>query len=163
MRLSATLSAAAVILTAAGTPVLADDDPAHLVVGAGAWEAVRPQLRKGEFDIAYRPAEKLWIFKPHFGVVAAGDGDVYGYGGFLVDLYWGSNVVTTLSTAVGVYGGNGFNLGSHVEFRSGADLAWRFADATRLGVGFYHLSNANLTSRNPGSESLVLLYSYPIN
>jgi hypothetical protein len=151
------------VLLTASRPSRADNpDPAHLMVGGGAWEALRDVLRVGEGDIAYRFSDRWWIFKPHVGLVVAGDGDVLGYGGVLIDLYFGPHVVTTLSSSVGLWAGHGFNLGSRVEFRSGVDAAWRFDDASRLGVGFYHTSNADLTNRNPGSESLLVVYSIPI-
>lgn len=154
---------AAVTLLAIGIPPALAEDPGYIVIGGGTWQTLRDQDRTAEFDIAYRSPYRLWIFKPHFGALVAKDGDVYGYGGLLTDIYWGPHFVTTLSTAVGIYGGNGFDLGSHVEFRSGIDLAWRFDNSSRLGVGFYHISNAGLTSRNPGSESLLLQYSLPVS
>jgi hypothetical protein len=70
--------------------------------------------------------------------------------------------VITPSFAVGGYGGHGYRLGDHVEFRSGGDFAWRFDDASRVAVGIYHISNGGLTQRNPGSESLLLEYFYPL-
>lgn len=137
-------------------------DPSYLTISAGSWETLRDKYREPELDIAYRSSTQLWIFKPHAGVVVSKDGDFYGYGGFLVDVYFGPHVVLSPNTAVGVWGGGGFDLGSRVEFRSGADLAWRFDNASRLGVGFYHISNAGLTRRNPGDESLLMTYSYPL-
>lgn len=137
-------------------------DPSYLMIGVGSWETLRSKYTEPELDLSYRSDYKLWIFKPHAGMLVAKDGDFYGYGGLLTDIYWGKHIVTTLSTAVGGYGGGGFRLGSHVEFRSGVEAAYRFEDKSRLGVGFYHISNAGLTDRNPGSESLMLEYAYPI-
>jgi hypothetical protein len=149
-------------LTVMAVPAQAAD-PSYLTIGAGTWETLRNTPRKPEFDIAYRSDYKLWVFKPMVGALVAGDGDFYGYGGLRLDVYFGPHVVSTLSTAVGLYGGNGYDLGSAVEFRSGIDLAWRFNDASRLGLGFYHMSNAGIDShRNPGSESALLTYSLPI-
>ncbi len=140
----------------------AADDPAYLVVGGGSWETLRDNFRSAEFDVAYRSDYKLWIFKPHAGLVVAKDGDVYGYTGLLTDLYWGKHVVTTISAAFGVYGGHGYNLGSHFEFRTGGEVGWRFDDASRLGVGLYHISNAGITRENGGEESVLLQYSIPL-
>ena len=134
-----------------------------LYFGAGAWQVLRSDEMEAEFNVAYRPNYRLWIFKPHFGVMAATDGNYYGYGGLLVDLYWGNHIVSTLSTAVGFNGGGGYDMGSHAQFRSGIDLAYRFDSNARLGIGFFHMSNAGLTDRNPGSESLLLTYSHPVN
>ncbi len=141
-------------------PALAAD-PAYVTIGAGAWEVFRDQAHAAEFDLGYRPDVSWWIFKPQVGVLAASDGDYFGYAGFLTDIYLG-HFVFTPNVAVGGYGGHGFRLGSHVEFRSGIDIAWRFQDTSRLGIGAYHISNAGLTQRNPGDESLLLEYFYPL-
>jgi hypothetical protein len=50
-----------------------------------------------------------------------------------------------------------------VEFRSGAELAYRFADQSRLGIAIHHTSNAGLTKQNPGEQSAVLMYSVPLH
>ena len=33
---------------------------------------------------------------------------------------------------------------------------------SRLGVAISHMSNAGLTKRNPGAQSLLLMYSVPL-
>jgi len=79
----------------------------------------------------------------------------------MTDIYFGSWVLTP-SAAVGLWQkGDGKNLGSWVEFKTGAELAYRFADRSRLGVSFHHISNAGLTERNPGEESFELVWSIP--
>ena len=60
---------------------------------------------------------------------------------------------------VGAYEqGEGRNLGGSLEFRSGLEATYRANDAVRIGVGFYHLSNAGLHAVNPGVNSLVLTF-----
>lgn len=143
-------------------PALADEDPTYLTIGAGSWETFRAHNHAAEVDLGIRPDIGWWIFKPQVGVTAASDGDYFGYAGFLVDIPLGENIVLSPNFGIGGYGGHGFNLGSHIEFRSGGDVAWRFKDASRLGFGFYHISNGGSTQRNPGEESAVLQYFYPI-
>lgn len=144
-------------------PAAAVEDPAYLWVGAGTWETLRSNFLKPEIDVAYRSNYKLWIFKPHAGVLVAGDGDYYGYVGLLTDIYWSPHIVTTITAAFGGYGGGGYKLGSHFEFRTGGDVAWRFDNRSRIGVGLYHISNAGITQNNGGSESVLLSYSLPID
>ncbi len=141
-------------------PALAAD-PAYVTIGAGSWEVLRDTARAAVFDLGFKPNVGWWIFRPQVGMMAASDGDYFGYAGFLADIPLGHFVLSP-NAAVGGYGGHGYRLGSHVEFRTGGDFAWRFADASRLGVGFYHISNAGITERNPGSESLMLEYFYPL-
>ena len=91
------------------------------------------------------------------------DGAFYGYGGFGVDINFGPNLVLTPNVAGGYFArGSGTDLGSWWEFRTGAELAWRFEDMSRLGVAVHHISNAGLTKRNPGEQSVLLMYSVPL-
>ena len=91
------------------------------------------------------------------------EGTSYLYAGLNFDLFAGEKIVIAPGFAAGWYrAGGGKNLAVILEFRSGVELAWQFEDASRLGVHFYHLSNASLGSRNPGEESLVLFYDIPI-
>lgn len=138
------------------------EDPAYLTIGAGAWEALRGNLTEPELDVTYRSDYRVWAFKPQIGVLAAKDGDYYVYTGLLSDLYMGKHFVLTPSFNVGFYDGGGFDLGSHFEFREGLEVAYRFENKVRVGFAFYHMSNAGLSSRNPGSESALLTYSIPL-
>jgi hypothetical protein len=138
------------------------DQAAQLAVGVGSWETLRDNFRKPEIDIDYRSGLEFWILRPHVGVLAAGDGDYYGYGGLMTDLDLGSSLVLTLNTAIGYYGGGGYNLGSHFEFRNGAEFSYRFDNGWRAGVGFYHISNAGITRENGGSESALFTVTAPL-
>jgi len=138
------------------------DQPSELTVSAGSWETLRDQYRKPEVDIDYRSGLQLWILRPHVGVLTAADGDYYAYAGFLTDIHIGGPLVLTLNTAIGGYGGGGYTLGSHFEFRNGAEISYRFENAWRVGVGFYHISNAGITRENGGSESALANLTLPL-
>ncbi len=91
------------------------------------------------------------------------DGGLYGYGGVFVDLSLTDNFVVRPSVAVGAYSrGSGKDLGGVVEFRTAIEAAWRFANQSRLGVEFSHISNASIYDHNPGTEILTVNYSVPI-
>lgn len=143
-------------------------DPPRIAVGAGAFDFTpsRNSTRGGtaaEFRAEYRFGDVLWVLSPFVGVMGTSDAAFYGYGGFGVDINFGPNIVLTPNAAAGYFdSGSGTNLGSWWEFRTGAELAWRFADVSRLGVAVHHTSNAGLTKRNPGAQSIVLMYSLPI-
>jgi hypothetical protein len=143
---------------------LSVDDPSFISLGAGAFDVLHDGPA-GELRGEFRSGHKLLGFlKPFVGVSATTDGAVYGYGGFGVDLYFGQRWVLTPNAAVGAFGhGDGKDLGSTVEFRTGAELAYRFDDRSRLGLDFHHTSNAGIGSRNPGAETLMLMYSIPLN
>ena len=57
--------------------------------------------------------------------------------------------------------GGGKDLGGHVEFKTGGEIAYRFDDDSRLGFLFDHISNAGIYTKNPGVESAMLMYSIP--
>ncbi len=160
---------AIVAVGAVATPAGAADDPfalkdpSALVVGAGAWEAVRSNLTNFEVDATFRPNNMhLWVVKPQVGIVASGAGDTLLFAGPMVDYKLTNHLVVTGMTSVAFWTGSGFDLGSKIEFRSGAELGYRWNNGVRLGIGFYHTSNADLTKRNPGSESALVEYSIPL-
>ncbi len=98
--------------------------------------------------------------KPAVGVAGTEDGNAWVYGGLRLDLKLASWVITP-QFAVSLYEqGGGRDLGGVVEFRSGIEVAYRFATGPRVGVLFYHLSNGDFYDFNPGSNSLVLTVSF---
>lgn len=140
-------------------------DPPRVAFGAGAFD-VNPGSSgstAAEFRAEYRFGDVLWFLSPFVGVMGTSDAAFYGYGGFGIDINFGPNIVLTPNVAAGYFSrGSGSNLGSWWEFRSGAELAWRFSDMSRIGVAFTHMSNAGLTERNPGANSILLMYSMPL-
>ena len=138
------------------------DDPAFLEFQGGAFD-VR-HAHTGIFDLEYRSAYKiLGVAKPMVGMFGTSRGATYEYGGFALDLYFGRRWVATWSEAIGAYErGNDVNLGAVPEFRSAIDVAYRFDDRSRLGVEFHHISNAGIGSKNPGSETVLMTYAYPL-
>jgi hypothetical protein len=152
---------AALLGLTAGEAALADQS-AELSVSAGTWETLRDNFRKPEFDIDYRSGLQLWILRPQFGALVAGDGDYYLYGGFVTDFTLVGHIVLTLNSSIGGYGGRGYDLGSHFEFRNGAELSYKFDSGWRAGGGFYHISNAGITRENGGSESALFVVTAPL-
>ena len=83
--------------------------------------------------------------------------------GLLLDVYFGKRYVITPSIAPTWWHGktDDLDLGHGLEFRSQIDFAYRFDDRSRLGLAISHSSNASLGDTNPGTETLMLNYSYP--
>lgn len=161
------LLCAAVLATGLITPpaIAADPDPSFLVVHGGAYNVGRPDEVAGEFGLQYRSSYEMWIFKPHAGALIQTDGLKYGYAGVLVDLYFGKRFVMTASTSVGLYQrGDADTLGDKpLVFRSGIEGSYRFDNRSRLGLGVYHMSNAQLMEKkNPGEESVIINYAIPL-
>ena len=160
------LTAIIVAAFALGVPepaAAAEDDPHFLSLAVGYYD-INDDMDAAEFRAEFRARNKFWIFKPFGGVMATSDAAIYGYAGVLVDIYFGRRFVLTPSFAAGLYeDGDGKDLGHTVEFRSAIDLAYRFDNRSRLGLSFYHLSNAHLADSNPGTEVLSLIYSVPLD
>ncbi len=148
---------------AAAPPALAGEDPPFLALGVGFFD-INDNEEAAEFRLEYRGARRLWIFKPFGGLMATSDAAVYGYGGILLDVFFGRRWVLTPSFAGGLYeDGSGKDLGHTVEVRSALELAYRFDSRARVGLSFYHISNASLADNNPGAEVLTLVYSIPLD
>ncbi len=136
---------------------------------SGVFDLMRERHRTFEFGVEYKffpswgSPLHFMAFRPLLGVMANALKSTYLYGGIDFDLFASDHFVITPGFAAGWYSaGDGKNLGYPLEFRSCLETAWQFNDQGRLGVMFYHISNAGLGSRNPGEESLVLFYDIPI-
>jgi hypothetical protein len=156
---AALICVAAALLAPRNAPAA---DPTLLALGVGAYDFLHDQTA-AQFRAELRPAQGIFFLKPVLGALVTTDRSVYAYGGLRADLLLGEHVVVMPVATVGYFDrGHGKDLGSHLEFKTGAEFAWRFADASRLGIAFDHISNAGLTHRNPGTESLLLVYSLPL-
>jgi len=154
---------AALALALAARGAAAGEEPAFISFQAGGYD-VNDDRTAGQFNLEYRSNWKDWIVKPFGGVMATTDAALYGYAGFMIDVFFGNRIVFTPNVAVGLYAdGDGKELGSVIEFRSGVELAYRFDSRARLGIAFHHISNASISSDNPGTETLTLVFSLPLN
>lgn len=137
--------------------------PALLSFGGGVFDFHREKYRTGEFRIEYKSCYEYALFRPMLGAMATLEGAFYLYAGFGIDWVISNHLLLSPNFAAGYYNhGGGKDLGFPLEFRSGVELGWVFCNQVRLGVHFYHLSNASLGHRNPGEESLVLFLAIPI-
>ena len=142
-------------------------DAPRIAIGGGAFD-VLPDSKKpgsGTTGLAlgeYRFGDVLWIVAPFIGAFGTGKGAFYGYGGFGFDINFFERFVVTPTAAVGYFTpGTGIDLGAHTEFRTGAEFDYRFENLSRLGVGFYHMSNAGIGKQNPGVELVTLVLTMP--
>ena len=146
----------------AAPPAARAGDPSYIAVGAGVYDVLH-DFKAAQGRLEFRFGDRLLYLKPMVGVLFTSKGTVMGYGGFRLDLYFGPHFVITPNAAVGgFYRGNGKQLGSTIEFKTGGEFAWRFDDHSRLGLAFDHISNAGIGRHNPGTESLMLFWSFPI-
>ncbi len=169
-------------LMAAASPAVAQDDPSLISIGGGLYDQtlVNPGFlflrvsksdkhdAAADFRTEYRfgtsllpiiePYAKL---KPWVGAEATSDGAVYGVGGILFDVPLGPFVFTP-SFGAGLYSsGSGKNLGAPIEFRSMVELGYEFENQSRFSLGYSHISNANITTTNPGTNIISVYYHVP--
>ena len=140
------------------------DEPDFLSFGAGVFDFNRQKDDGGEFRIEYRSRVKLGPLKPFAAASGSTTGHFLFSGGVLMDLFFGRRVVVTPSFAPGYYTGanSDLDLGHELEFRSQIEFAYRFDNRSRLGLAVSHTSNAGIGDDNPGSESVILYYSLPV-
>lgn len=134
------------------------------VVSIGAFDAENAGQRASEAGVQYRLPWSGWHLQPTVGGMATSAGAVSLYAGVSVEAPVGRHLSLRGSFAPGYYtpGRAGKDLGSALEFRSGLEVAVRLSGGWRVGVEYYHLSNAGLGRINPGQESLVLTLAIPV-
>ena len=137
-RLIPALTAAAVALCAGlacgqAKADLVAYEPALLTLGVGGYNILH-QDKDAVFRGEYRFGTSFFYIRPIAGVEANSAGGVYAYGGFGVNIPITDHIVLFPSGAFGYWDrGDGKNLGAHEEFRTGAEVAWRFDDDSRIG------------------------------
>lgn len=114
--------------------------------------------------VEYRPAARLFHFGPWFFFGTGRETAFYAAAGVLMDIRLGPAWVVTPAFGGGYYNAeNGLDLGFDAEFRTSLEIARRFRNQHRLGLRVAHLSNGSLSDRNPGTETLALIYSWPLD
>ena len=164
MRFLITLVAGAglALVVAAAEPAAAQDGDA-LAFSLGAID-VDDKETAAEARVEYRTGPKLFNFGSMVGFMWTTDASAYVYGGFYYDWILANRFVIMPNVAVGLYRqGKGKDLGSVIEFRSGVEIAYRFANRSRLGAAYHHMSNAGIDGLNPGTESMVVTYVIPFD
>lgn len=152
---------------AAPSPARAADLVEGVALSAGVFNVLNSDTSaEGGFELRLRPlwqgtAARPWVVRPAAGAMATTESALYGYAGFRLEVPLGERWAASLQSAAGVYDrGDDKDLGGSIQFRSGLEVSYRLDLGHRVGAVFYHLSNAGLERPNPGSESLVLFWSW---
>lgn len=153
-----------------GTPLqlgpaqLAGDEASYLDLGVGSFGSApghpAPDAAEGRVELRY--GKKLFHLGPALGLLANTRGGVFGYAALYADLRLGNVVITPLGGLGGYHRGNGEHLGGTFEFRLSLAAAYEFADRSRLGLQYGHISNAGTHDINPGDNELLVTYSFPL-
>ena len=156
------------IVSLGGAPVHADSisrptvPMVNLTAGyVGVFDNIDKPLRLGA-EYRFKAIGK-WSLIPAIGVAAAENGASFFYSDVRYDYWLTDRWVLIPSFGAGLFDkGDGLDLGSRLEFRSGIELARRFHGEYRIGVALFHLSNGGTAGENPGTEALVLSLCIPV-
>ena len=160
--LVALVACAAMVLPSAAHDWFADDPPL-LSLGAGAAE-ILDSHQELFWNIEYRPAVRFYHIGPWMSFGTGNNHEFYAAVGVLLNIEIGRGWVLTPSFGGGYYNSSsGIDLGFDAEFRSGVELSKRLPNGHRFGLNFAHLSNGSLSDKNPGTESLGIVYSIPLD
>lgn len=137
------------------------NEPNRLSLSGGFYD-IFDNEEAGEAHLEYRFRRGWWFVRPLAGVMVTTDEAVYGYGGIYIDVPVFERWIITPSFAAGAYDdGDGKDLGHTIEFRSQLEIAYRFRNRVRVGLGISHISNGGLGDGNPGTEILSFTYAIP--
>jgi len=153
---------AALLTLSLSAPAQATD---YLSLNVGAFNALRSGEQDVQFGGEYRFNEWKYGIRPVIGAFGTSESAAYGYVGLNWDVAILPNQLYIIPNfAVGAFHeGDGKDLGGTLEFRSGIEIAYQFPNQHQLGVALNHLSNASIYDRNPGEESILLIYSIPVS
>lgn len=116
-----------------------------------------------EIGFEHRRPIQVWGLTVAAGLTVTDDRAAWIFGGLRRDFMVVGPWVVTPAFAIALYEqGGGKDLGGTLEFRSAVEIGYRWPSQQRLAFGIYHLSNAGIYDRNPGMNSLILTYSFPL-
>ncbi|MGB6002742.1 MAG: acyloxyacyl hydrolase [Thermoanaerobaculia bacterium] len=155
-------AAAALWLLIAAVPPVEADEVRSLALSGGVFRFNKPD-KQVEVGAELRLPTQTWKLVVATGLFYAAEGSFYGFGGLRRDFSLGGRWQVTPGFGVGLYEqGNGKNLGGLVQFRTMLEISHRWPKGKRLGAAFYHLSNGGIYDHNPGSNSVIVTYSFPV-
>ena len=92
------------------------------------------------------------------GFVTAKSASMF-YSGFETNIGQDS-IYLNLSSSAGIYSnGDGKDLGNDLQFKSEVNLFYRLGKSSSVGLGSHHISNAGLSSVNPGTNNFYLIFN----
>ena len=124
-----------------------DDDNTSNLVG------INYHLENNDFKLI----ESIKL-NPVIGLFVTGKSASMLYSGFETNI--GQDKVSlNLSSAAGIYdNGSGKDLGNDLQFKSEINIFFELDKSSKIGFGSHHISNAGLSSRNPGTNNYFLIY-----
>ncbi|WP_105254676.1 acyloxyacyl hydrolase [Pseudoalteromonas sp. T1lg75] len=141
-------------------PVNAADESLSVSVGIAGW-AIFDEFDEFALHADYelKPVQDLWGLQPRMLVIIAEhDQKYYGLGAakaFTINDDWSWGIASHVG-----YAHNLDSLGYDLEFYSYLFTKYKLTKEHRVRAEIGHISNAGFGETNPGSESIVMSYSY---
>lgn len=115
-----------------------------------------------EFFVRYDFGMEFGPFQPTVGASATSDRDLWAGAGFVWTEEF-NGFYTSLHLMPGYYShGEGPDLGSALEIRSGIEIGLVAENGVRYGLSYDHRSNADTAALNPGLETMQFRVSIPL-
>jgi hypothetical protein len=125
-----------------------DDDNTSSLIG------LNYHLTKNDFNIL-----NIMDINPVVGLFVTAKSASMLYSGFETNL-GGDTIFLNLSSSAGLYNnGDGKDLGNTLQFKSEINLFYSLSKTTRIGLGSPHISNAGISSVNPGVNNYYLIFN----
>ena len=138
-------------------------EPGYLVFAGGLYSFLDLWATTGFVNLQYQPGCKLWVLRPQVGFQASFSGSYMVYAGLTYPAMPVKWLIMQTGAALGYYeSGDGIDLCYPLEFRLSLSILYRFRNFAQLGIEFAHISNANLGPPNPGTESLSVIFQFPL-
>ena len=123
-----------------------DDDNTSNLIG------LNYHLTQNDFNIL-----NIIDINPVVGLFVTAESASMLYSGFETNL-GGDTIFLNLSSSAGLYNnGDGKDLGNTLQFKSEINLFYSLSKTTRIGLGSHHISNAGISSVNPGVNNYYLI------
>jgi lipid A 3-O-deacylase len=137
--------------------------PPHLVLAGGYSDGRR--YSGGLLQIEYLFANYyLTLLRPEVMLLSPNLKSAFFGVGIRAEIRVGRHFLLMPSFIPGLYTkGEGKDLGFPLEFRSCMEIAYEFTCKFRLGVQVYHISNASLSTKNPGLNSFAATLAIPLS
>ena len=125
-----------------------DDDNTSSLIG------LNYHLTQNDFNIL-----NIMDINPVVGLFVTAESASMLYSGFETNL-GGETIFLNLSSSAGLYNnGDGKDLGNTLQFKSEINLFYSLSKTTRIGLGSHHISNAGISSVNPGVNNYYLIFN----
>ena len=150
----------AFILLGLSSAASAEND---IAVGGGWFNFDRERQNSANFLGEWRGNYLLHGLRPVAGASVNTQRGVYGYAGFDYDWEMVPHWIITPGLDIGAWGkGGSIDLGGVFEFHESIELDYKFDNGYRVGTQLAHTSNANIYSSNPGVNTVMATFSFPI-